>query len=105
MPLEGYRGHPATIATPDHPDQALNVSMPLGLIYAAVGAHGRFDVQLPHGPDFFQFGTEKKMTGALGEAGFLDVKATCFEQYWRMNSAGGLTSTASEKERFEQMHC
>jgi len=62
----------------------------LGLIYAAVGAHGRFDVQLPHGPDFFQFGTEEKMAGALGEAGFLDVKATSFEQYWRMNSAADL---------------
>ena len=90
MSLERYPGHSETVATPARPGQTLNVSMPLGLIYAAVGAHGRFDVQLPHGPDFFQFGTEKKMTGALGEAGFLDVKATCFEQYWRMNSAADL---------------
>lgn len=62
----------------------------LGLIYAAVGAHGRFDVQLPHGPDFFQFGTEEKMADALREVGFLDVEATSFEQYWRMNSAADL---------------
>ena len=29
MSLEGYRGHSQTVATPDRPGQALNVSMPL----------------------------------------------------------------------------
>lgn len=62
----------------------------LSLIYAAVGAHGHFDVQLPHGPDFFQFGTEDKMDSAFREIGFLDVRATPFEQYWRVNSATDL---------------
>jgi len=29
MSLEGYRGHMPTVATPNRPDQTLNVSMPL----------------------------------------------------------------------------
>ena len=56
------------------------------MIYAAVRAHGRLDVELPHGPDFFQFGTEEKMRTALTEIGFSDVKTVSFEQYWHVKS-------------------
>ena len=58
-----------------------------GMIYAAVGAHGSFDVQLPHGPDFFQFGTEESMRAALTEIGFSNVETELFEQRWHVDSA------------------
>ncbi len=62
------------------------------MIYAAVGAHGSFDVQLPHGPDFFQFGTEEKMRAALSEIEFSTVDAVLFEQYWHVENAAQILS-------------
>ena len=58
-----------------------------GLVYAAVRAHGNLNVPLPHGADFFQFGTEAKMSAALAETGFTDVKAAYVPQDWRVRSA------------------
>ena len=58
-----------------------------GLIYVAVRAHGNINVPLPHGADFFQFGTEEKMQAALSTIGLTDVKATVFEQKWRVRTA------------------
>ena len=57
-----------------------------GLVYAAVRAHGNLNVPLPHGADFFQFGTQAKMSAALAEVGFTDVTAKFFEQDWRVRS-------------------
>ena len=58
-----------------------------GLIYVAVRAHGNMNVPLPHGADFFQFGSEDRMRAALSAIGFADVKATLFDQKWRVRSA------------------
>ena len=58
-----------------------------GLIYGAIGAGGRLDVPLPHGPDFFQFGSEKKMRAALTEIGFADVHANLIDLTWQVASA------------------
>lgn len=58
-----------------------------GLVYAAVRAHGNLNVPLPHGADFFQFGTEAKMSAALAETGFTHVKATVLGQDWHVRSA------------------
>jgi ubiquinone/menaquinone biosynthesis C-methylase UbiE len=58
-----------------------------GLIYVAVRAHGNINVALPHGADFFQFGTEEKMHAALSSVGLADVKATVFDQKWRVRTA------------------
>ena len=58
-----------------------------GLIYAAVGAHGSFDVQLPHGPDFFQFATEDKMRAALSDVGLSEIDALLFQQFWHIDGA------------------
>ena len=57
-----------------------------GLVYVAVRAHGNMNVPLPHGADFFQFGTEEKMAAALGEIGFTSVKAELIRQDWRVRS-------------------
>ena len=34
------------------------------------------EVSLPHGPDFFQFGSPELMLAALAETGFADVEAS-----------------------------
>ena len=47
-----------------------------GLVMGAIKAHGRLDVSLPHGPDFFQFGDRESLKVALAETGFVDVNAT-----------------------------
>jgi SAM-dependent methyltransferase len=56
------------------------------LVYAAVRARG-MDVALPHGPDFFQFGSPERMRGALTEASFADVAARSFDQNWHVANA------------------
>jgi SAM-dependent methyltransferase len=54
----------------------------LTLVYEAVRARGRLDVGLPHGPDFFQFGSPERMHAKLTEAGFADVAAQSLNQNW-----------------------
>lgn len=57
------------------------------LVYQAVRACGNIDVGLPHGPDFFQFGSPERMTAALTEAGFIDASACSLAQIWRIADA------------------
>ena len=45
-----------------------------GLVYVAVRAHGNLNVPLPHGADFFQFGTVEKMHAAL--TGSVSLRST-----------------------------
>jgi len=58
-----------------------------GLVYGAVRAQGNVDFSLPHGPDFFQFGSPERMLAALAEAGFADTAAYSFRQDWRVANA------------------
>jgi ubiquinone/menaquinone biosynthesis C-methylase UbiE len=58
-----------------------------GMIYAAVRAHGSFDVPVPHGPDYFQFSTDEKMRAALTEIGFSMVETKFVDQRWHVQSA------------------
>ena len=57
------------------------------LVYEAVRARGNIDVALPHGPDFFQFGSSERMQAALAEAGFTEVEAYSFHQDWHVADA------------------
>lgn len=57
------------------------------LVYMAVRSRGNMDVPLPHGPDFFQFGTAEKMTAALTEIGFADAVARSVSQTWHIPDA------------------
>jgi hypothetical protein len=50
------------------------------------------DVTLPHGPDFFQFGTPERIEAALTEAGFTDPAAYSFSQDWRVANANRVDS-------------
>jgi SAM-dependent methyltransferase len=56
--------------------QRLSQDNGFGLVMGAIKAHGRLDVPLPHGPDFFQFGDLESLKGALTQTGFTDVSAT-----------------------------
>jgi len=58
-----------------------------GLVYEAVRARGSMDFTLPHGPDFFQFGSPERMLAALAEAGFGETEAHSFHQDWRVANA------------------
>lgn len=61
-----------------------------GLLLGTVRAHGRLDVPLPHGPDFFQFGDPEYMKAALAQADFSDVAATTVDQTLLLKTATGL---------------
>ena len=63
-----------------------------GLLLGAVKAHGRIDVPLPHGPDFFQFGDPKDMKAALAQAEFSDVAAITVAQMLLLETAAGLVN-------------
>lgn len=54
------------------------------LVYEAIRARGSMDVALPHGPDFFQFGSPERMQAALAEAGFTKTAAHSFHQDWHV---------------------
>jgi SAM-dependent methyltransferase len=58
-----------------------------GLVYAAVRAHGRLDVPLPHGPDFFQFSTDAKMRAACADVGLTRIETRVYPQNWHVGSA------------------
>ncbi|MGB7770743.1 MAG: methyltransferase domain-containing protein [Pseudolabrys sp.] len=57
------------------------------LVYEAVRARGSMDVTLPHGPDFFQFGSPERMLAALADVGFVDTEAHSFDQDWHVADA------------------
>ena len=64
-----------------------------GLIYAAVGAKGAMDVSLPHGPSFFQFGTEATLRAALLTVGLSDVDAATCPLTWHVESVMQILAT------------
>ncbi len=53
-----------------------------GLLYGAIRAHADMNVDLPHGPDFFQFSDEPRMTELLTGVGLREVELTRAPQYW-----------------------
>ena len=57
-----------------------------GMIYSAVQAHGRMDVALPPGPNFFLFGDPAQCERSLEAAGFLSVTVTKVPLVWRVAS-------------------
>jgi SAM-dependent methyltransferase len=61
-----------------------------GLLLGTVKAHGRVDVALPHGPDYFQFGDPENMKAALAQADFSSIAATTAAQTPLLKAATGL---------------
>ena len=64
-----------------------------GVLMGAIKAHGRLDVPLPHGPDFFQFGDLDNMKGALAQTGFIDVDAVTVPLTLRLERATSFMDT------------
>lgn len=58
-----------------------------GLMYRSIKQHGRIDVDLPHGPDFFQFGHAATLSEALAGVGFAEVDVQTLPQYWQLDDA------------------
>lgn len=59
-----------------------------GLLYGAVKAHGRLEVDLPHGPDFFQFSEPGRLRAALADTGLVDIAISTVLQVWRFEAPG-----------------
>ena len=58
----------------------------LGIIYGAVQTHGRMDVPLPPGPNFFLFSEPAQCESSLRAAGFRSISVTKVMQVWRVSS-------------------
>ena len=69
------------------------------LVYEAVRARGSMDVALPHGPDFFQFGSPERMRAALTEAGFTDAAAYSLRPGLARGQRGSLHRIHSYRHR------
>lgn len=76
--------------------QAPNPTNGFGLLYGAIKAHGNLDVPLPRGPDFFQFSDEEKLTRAMQEKGFKEIKIRTVEQTWELDDALGVLNGIME---------
>lgn len=57
-----------------------------GLLYGAVRTHGRLEVGLPHGPDFFQFSDPARLGAALAETGLVDIELSSVTQAWHFDA-------------------
>ena len=53
-----------------------------GLLYSSIRAHADMNVDLPHGPDFFQFSDDERMTGLLEGAGLGQIELVRAPQFW-----------------------
>ena len=67
-----------------------------GLIYGSLKALAKLDVDLPHGPDFFQFSDPERLKGALLHTGFEQADITSVPQTWEFDDAHGLVSGIME---------
>jgi len=61
-----------------------------GIIYGAVQAHGRTDVPLPPGPNFFLFSDPAQCEDSLAAAGFRSVTMAKVSLVWPLASPDGL---------------
>lgn len=57
-----------------------------GIVYRAVQAHGRMDVPLPPGPNFFLFSDPAQCERSLQTAGFRSAAVAKAPQIWRVAS-------------------
>lgn len=67
-----------------------------GLLYGSIKAHGDLSVPLPHGPDFFQFSEDTKLSNVLESSGFSDVSVKTAEQFWTFEEPSELVSCITD---------
>jgi hypothetical protein len=63
------------------------------MVHEPVRRHGRADVGLPAGPDFFRFSDIGENLRSLLAAGFKDVRSGVFEQFWRFTDPNEVFET------------
>ena len=61
-----------------------------GLLYGSIKANADMGVDLPHGPDFFQFSDPDKLANALLEIGFSESSISTIAQTWEFDDVHGL---------------
>ena len=67
-----------------------------GVAYEAIRRHADMQVDLPHGPDFFQFAENRRLDALLREAGLEQIKVSEAPQYWAFGDAGALFESLIE---------
>jgi SAM-dependent methyltransferase len=76
--------------------QAPDASNGFGVLFGALKTHGNLEVDLPHGPDFFQFGDPERMVAALQGVGLHDAQAYRVEQVWDWQDPLGIVRAVLE---------
>ena len=76
--------------------EAPNPGNGFGLLYRAISAHADMDVDLPHGPDFFQFSDEEKLGEVLVQIGFSNPATRVVSQTWEFSETTGLVQSFIE---------
>jgi ubiquinone/menaquinone biosynthesis C-methylase UbiE len=69
--------------------EAPNPNNGFGLLFGSIKANADMDIDLPHGPDIFQFSDPEKMSNALQETGFNEPSASTVVQTWEFKDAHG----------------
>jgi ubiquinone/menaquinone biosynthesis C-methylase UbiE len=67
-----------------------------GLLFGAIKANADMGVDLPHGPDFFQFSDPVKLANALVEIGFNEPSINTVAQTWELKDSHGLVTGIME---------
>ena len=67
-----------------------------GIVLAAIEAHGKLDVGLPPGPNFFRFSDSDECHRVLLEAGFVSPFVTMVSQTWRLRTSDVLFESMFE---------
>ncbi|GMT41331.1 MAG: hypothetical protein IEMM0001_2066 [bacterium] len=76
--------------------EAPNPNNGFGLLYGSIKANADMGVDLPHGPDFFQFSDTVKLSNALLDIGFSEPRIDTVAQFWELNEATELITSIME---------
>lgn len=67
-----------------------------GLLFKSIEDNADMDLDIPHGPDFFQFSDSEKMSNALIETGFNNPSIITVDQTWEFKNENGFTTAIIE---------
>jgi SAM-dependent methyltransferase len=76
--------------------EAPNSSNGFGLLFGSIKANADMGVDLPHGPDFFQFSDPARLSNALLETGFNAPSINTVTQTWELTDSNGLITSIME---------
>ena len=76
--------------------EAPNPGNGFGLLYSSISAHADMNVDIPHGPDFFQFSDEDKLSETLINIGFCNPSTRTVSQTWEFCEPTGMVKSFIE---------